>query len=402
MNKNMTDDVRGRSLEAALAGLDWMVRTQCDDQTDANRGRFPESYQCRESRINTYTTNWTNGVAVDALLAGYLHTQCAQYLDAAKLAVDYIKSLQFISHRQDPRTNGVFREETPQAPCAHPRDALTAAWALLDYGCVTGDDDATERSLLYADWFIRVALEKGYPYWTMRFDDQPWDPPYCGSFHSGGAFYFHRLYQVKGDKRYLDAMCTILDYYNTYHLDDSGKITVIVDRDTHDHLDGKVDQSLTWQMMHRYNDDFGALANLAAWKDLGDQKYLQAAERFCRHMINSQRADGGFGPEEFSVPSAGGTVLMELSAARAVGCDWADPDAIDKAAEYLHSIQWRAPGKSGDGAFIGFSNSYAAKHATATMRTTGYAVLALLRYAGKVDDFYFFGPANTAGQAGNK
>ncbi|NLF29351.1 MAG: hypothetical protein GX591_00525 [Planctomycetes bacterium] len=390
-----------QAVKAALAGLDWMVRNQCMGDLDGNHGRLPELYDCRTHRVMQWTTNWTSGVGVEALLAGYLYSGNRLYLESAAMTVEFIKTLQIVSDRVPRRIYGAIRECIPQTDYAHPRDALTAAWALLDYGRCAGDEDAVERAGLFADWFSTVAMEQGYPYWTARFDDKPWDPSYCGSFHSGSAFFFHRMWQVTGEDRYLDAMATILDFYNAHHLDEDGCVTVILDRQTFEKLDARDNPNDPWKIMHRYNDDFGTLANLAAWKDLGDQKYLDAARRFCEHMIRCQRDDGGFGPAEFSVPSAGPSVLIELAAARSLGCDWAAQQAMDRAADYVLSRQWLSPGRGADGAFLGYhyQGDYTQRGTIAVMRTAAYAVLSLLRYAGANDACYFFGPEGKADAA---
>ncbi len=191
-------------------------------------------------------------------------------------------------------------------------------------------------------------------------------------------------------------MRSILDFYNRYHLDVNGKEAVVVDRDTFETLDGKVDHPMKWQIMHRYNDDFGALANLAAWKVLKDATYHDAARRFCKHMYDSQRPDGGFGPDDYSVPSAGGSVLIELAAAKALGCDWVDESVIDKAAGFLVARQWRRPGRGSDGVFLTPAD-FDHEDNSIAIRTTTYAVLAILRYAGVDDVCYSFGPEKTTG-----
>lgn len=387
--------LRERALAAARAGLDFLVRHQVADAQSADHGRFPFCYELATHRVIARSTNWTTGIAIEAMLAGYGAFGDEDYRKAAGRAVSYLRSLQDLS-TLSPRVTSVFREVTPQSGMAHPRDALTAAWALLDWSALTGDADALWRARTYAEWFIAVGMEKGYPYWTVRFDGQPWEPTYCGSFHSGSAFFLWRMHQATGDERYVHAMRSILDFYNTHHLDEDGRITVILDRDTLAPLDGKADQRYSnpgWEMMHVYNDDFGALANLAAWQLTGEASYLDGAERFLRRMLAIQRDDGGFGPPEKSVPSGGGPVLMELLAAQALGHRWADQGRLDRAAEYLMSIQVRTgQGDPADGAFRGFSEQYILSDDTANIRAGAYAILALLRYAGVTDRYYFFPP----------
>lgn len=386
-----------QSLAAALSGLDFFVRNQISADDSADAGRFPYVYDCSENKIITMTTNWTTGVTVSALLSGYKHTGNEKYLDAAGKACSYIKSLQDF-HPSTPRVNGVFHESTPQSPMAHPRDALTAAWALLDYSLLINDKDGIKRAETYGDWFVKVALEKGYPYWTVRFDDKEWEPSWCGSFHSGSAFFMYRLYQETGKEKFLQGMCQILDFYNKHHMDNEGNITVIIDRESLKSLDGKADERFTnpgWEMMHRYNDDFGALANLAAWKTTGKQIYRDNSEKFLNLMCKTQRADGGFGPKEWGVPSAGGAIVLEMLAAKQLDISCPEYEmATEKAVKYLLKLQNIAPENPADGAFFGMTDNYEVSTVCGNARTAAYAIMALLHYAGAEDNIYSLSEIN--------
>jgi rhamnogalacturonyl hydrolase YesR len=387
------DTTTQQALKSAIRGLDFFVRNQITNETTADCGRFTYVYDCDKHEIVTMTTNWTTGVVTSALLVGYNHTGNEKYLAAAKRACSYIKSLQDFCPLT-PQLNGVFHESTPQTAMAHPRDALTAAWALLDCSLKTGDTNGIERAKLYGEWFLKIALKDGYPLWTVRFDDQEWEPSWCGSFHSGSAFFMYRLYQETQDQRYLQAMRQILDFYNEHLIDQTGHITVIRDRHTLESLDGKADERFTnpgWEMMHRYNDDFAALANLAAWKITGEDTYLQSTQNFLRLMSKTQRQDGSFGPAEWGVPSATGAVVIEMLAARQLKVDLPEQTAsIDKAVQHLLQIQKNAPGDQADGAFFGMTDEYEVSTVCANARTAAYAIMALLRYAGAVDNIYYF------------
>lgn len=381
------------SREAALRGLDFFVRNQISNDDSADKGRFPYIYNCHTHQTESLTTNWVTGTVVSSLLAGYRLTGNETYLKTAQAACRYIKALQDF-YPQTPRLNGVFHEETPQSPTAHPRDALTAAWALLDCSLITGDHDGIHRATVYGNWFEKTAMEKGYPYWTVRFDDQAWKPFWCGSFHSGSAFFMYRLYSETGDEKFLIAMKKILDFYNRHHMDENGAITVIIDRETLENMDGKADPKYTcpgWEMMHRYNDDFGTLANLAAWKITGEQSYRTSAEKFLSRMCAVQHENGGFGPEEWSVPSAAGVIVQEILAAKQLGICRPEYDrAAEKAVEYLLQLQHNNPDSPADGAFFGMTDSYELSDTQANARTASYAIMGLLRYSGAIDNIYFF------------
>jgi hypothetical protein len=144
-------------------------------------------------------------------------------------------------------------------------------------------------------------------------------------------------------------------------------------------------------MMHVYNDDFGCLANFLAWQIEEASEYLDAARRFLNRMVHSQRDDGGFGPEQCSVPSAGGTVLLELLAGIKLGYNWAGPDTIEKGMAYLRSLQVDDPSGPSDGAFRERDENGCCLEYM-VMRTQAYAVLALLYGAGADSDCCFVVP----------
>ncbi len=390
--KNQSE-LKDQAQAGAIKGLDFFVNNQLNNPASADYGRFPYVYNCENNEIITMTTNWTTGVVTSALLIGYQKTNNEQYLEAAKHATWYLKSLQEFSPLK-PELSGVFHESTPQTPNAHPRDALTAAWALLDYSLITDDKECFKRAELYGEWFIRVAMREGYPYWTVRFDEQEWEPSWCGSFHSGSAFFMYRLYQETGKSCYLKAMKQILDFYNQHLIDDQGRITVIRDRYSLESLDGKADKRFTnpgWEMMHRYNDDFGALANLAAWQVTGQQQYRQSAMNFLNLMQQTQRNDGSFGPPEWGVPSATGAVVIEMLAAKQLNLVSGEYDqTIAKAIPHLLQIQNNSPSNQADGAFFGMTDEYEVSTVCANARTAAYAIMALFRYAGAEDNLYFF------------
>lgn len=388
-------DNKARALEAARSGLDFMVRHQETSMVNANHGRFAFVYRCNEDKIDLQTTNWITGILVDSLLLGHQVFGDKSYLEAARRGVSYLRSLQDFNPR-DSRFFGTFHEDMPQSNFFHPRDALTAAWALLDWSIMTGCQDAAYRARAYADWLICYGMDGGYPRWTVSFETFEADPRWYGSFHSGSAFFFARLYTVTKDRRYLETMCQILDLYNNLNLTAEGKVNVIVDIETRKpipnaHTLPKLGWMVPegWIRMHEYNDDFGALANLEAWRLTKNPAYLQAAESFLGHMLRIQHADGGFGPEGWAVPAAGGSVLLELLAARKLGTSLDVSDAIERAVQYVLGLQIVAPGKPSDGAFVGFTEKYTIDRNFGNARSAGYAVLSLLHYAGATEPIYF-------------
>lgn len=375
-----------KALAAAKLGLEYYLREQNRDTASAEAGRFPFIADCVTNEIHEWTTNWTTGVVTSLLLSGFRATGDGRCLEAAGRAVSYLKSLQnFVPW--DKRTFGVLHESTPQTVMAHPRDALTGAWAMLDYGVLADDADARRRAQAYADWFRTYGMETGYPYWTVRFDGEAWEPRWFGSFHSGSAFFFYRMAQVTGQSCYADTMRQILDFYNANLLAEDGNIHVIREHGSLKVLDDCADPSWApagWIAMHKYNDDFGALANLAAWQYTGETKYRDAACRFLAAMRRQQKADGGYGPAMWqdSIPNAGGVILLEMLTARRLGAIRADYDeTIERTVQYLLDQQYLNPASRFHGAFHGMTGEYRVDRNFCNTRATGYAIMSLLSYA---------------------
>lgn len=370
--------------QAALLGLDYMIRNQVapDPRNDAllvfdsaDLGRYPLLYDLEADRVSLLSCNWVTGVVLEAMLSGYRFTGDQKYIESARLGVDSIKSLQFFSP-SNPKMNGAIREWTPQTKWNHPRDAATAAAALLSWYEHSGDDDALLRARAFADWFIEVAMEREYPYWTVHFESGDRNPEWYGSFHSGSALFLYRLFELTGCEKYRIHMLSILDLYNRNHLNPDGSINVIVDGKTGAVLDGEFGLPYTttqWETMHKYNDDFGALSNLAAYKITNDATYRNAVELFLGRMLKSQQTDGGFGQEDCSVPSAGGSVLLELLAAKSMGLEISSEEQIESVVEYLLGIQCLDKSSGAYGAFLDNKNE-------AHARTCAYAITALFQY----------------------
>jgi hypothetical protein len=387
--------LRKRALEAARRGLDFLVRNQVVDASSADCGRLAYIYDAEPDRPLSYSTNWMTGVGVAALLIGHQVFGDRRYLDCAGRAVNYLRSLQEFSPTL-PRFAGTFHEDTPQTDRFHPRDALTAAWALLDWSVVTGDEEAGMRAKLYADWLLEHGMDAGYPRWTVSYKTFDAFPRWHASFHSGSAFFYARMHTETGEARYLQAARDILDLYNKQNLMPDGSVRVMVDIERRvplaDHETPREVAPVGWIRMHEYNDDFGALANVEAWRLTGERAYLEAAERFLAHMMRSQRADGGFGPggeNGYSIPAAGGSVLIELLAARACGSELLVDDAVARTVEYVLGLQILRPGSGVDGAFRGFTKDYTLAPHISNLRACGYAIMGLLRFSGAESPVYY-------------
>ncbi len=385
--------MKNKCIETAKRGLDFFVNKQIVNSDSADCGRFPYVYNCKKGQIEALSPNWTTSILIEALLVGYNYFKEPKYLESAGKAVNYLKSLQRFSPFS-PECYGVFQEVTPQSDMAYPRDALTSAWAMLDYALLTDNSELVERSKMYANWFCQYGMADGYPHWTVRFDNEPaFERNWCGSFHSGSAFFMQKMYKLTGEVKYKNAMKYILRYYNEHHLDADGVITVMLDRNTFENLDdndGEGTPPKGWRIMHRYNDDFGALANLAAYNETGDVNYKDAFERFIGKMVRSQHNDGGFGPQQWTVPSAAGVIAVEIMAAKTLGIIGNELDGtLDASIDYIVNLQVR-DNEDSCGAFRGFTDDYVISSEAANGRTGAYSIMALLRYAGAEDNIYFF------------
>ncbi len=382
----MNEQLKKQSLEAALAGIDYLVRTQNRDRSSADCGRYPYIADCRTDGAESWTTNWLTGIIASVMLNAEAAAPGRGCADSAARAIGYVKSLQnFVPG--NPRAYGALHEETPQGVLAHPRDGLSGALGMLDFSEITGDADAGRRAEAFADWFVGYAMEPGYPYWTMRFDGGDWEPKWHGSFHAGSAYFLGRMYTATGNARYLDAARGLLGFYNEHLLGPEGDITVIRTHGTLEKLDDRTDLSWApqgWIMMHRFNDDFGALANMYVGGITGDDVFLRAAGRFLSRMRSLQRPDGGFGPDSWSqsVPSAAGCILQEMVEGRRVGLlDESFEETMAGAAGHLLKLQFRREGAKLDGAFRGMSGDYSVDPDLCNARATTYAIMSLLNYA---------------------
>lgn len=143
------------------------------------------------------------------------------------------------------------------------------------------------------------------------------------------------------------------------------------------------------QVADEDNANFGRLANLAAFRISKKEEYLSAAKCFLNRMLLIQRKDGGFGPEEYSVPSAGGSVLIELMAAKRLGFSIASKAQLNKVAQYILDLQINEPDSPAHGAFRGYDSNYKLGNCS-NCRTDVYSIMGLLRYADISDSYYFF------------
>jgi len=307
-----TEDRPGEYLERARQLADWFVSNQVVRPHLADCGRFADAVRVRGRQEQTrFTTNWNTGMTVISLMMAWQRTKDDRYLKSARMACEYLKTLQSLDAR-NPAAFGGFREDTPQTAMFHPRDALSAAWALLHFHLHTGDADCLWRAVTFTRWFERHALRRGYPAWTAYLDKGR--KPYWqrGSFHGGSPLFFFDLHAVTKNPGWKRVGLTICDTWLKLFPKPDGSIRVEIDAETGEDVTGKNKdlEHTGWQNMHKTNDDFTSLALLRAYRLTGDQKYLDAARAFLAWALTQQRPDGAFGDPP--VNSAAATLLMEL------------------------------------------------------------------------------------------
>ncbi|MBN1476459.1 family 10 glycosylhydrolase [Candidatus Sumerlaeota bacterium] len=370
--------------DAAMDVAEWMLRNQIQDWPDANNGRFLATHN-PETQVASYSDNWMTGASMMGMLMAYHRTEDERFLEAAELGASYLMSMQILDPR-DPVAFGAFREITPQYTWCYPRDALTGAWGLLWLFDETGDERLLDRVDLFIDWFKREAMADGWPLWEMNFRGEPHQcASLMGSFHGGDGAFFWDYYRVTGDDSHLeDGLRFIADGLIETFLREDGSYRIVWDREEGGIHDGVDDPRfpLSWQIMHRYNDDFSTVSLLAAHLHFGDEIYLERTEAFARWLISEQRPDGSFGSPPVSSASATGPIML-LDLHRLTG-DEEYREAAVRAGRHLMTLQeTESDDPRARGGFYGMAPPGTDEQHTINLRTSAYALIALLKLEGE-------------------
>lgn len=371
-------------LSRARLLADWFAANQVAAGSDANRGRFLDHVPTRGAAPRmARSTNWTGGMTLISLLMSWQRTREKKYLDAAWLAGAYLKSLQVLD-RTRPWAFGAIREETPQGDAFHPRDALSAAWGLLHLHMVTGAGVELYRARLFAEWFLRRAMRRGYPAWTAYADKKREPCWQLGSFHGGSPLFFFDLSSVTGEAKWRRLGLTICDTWIRTFLKPDGSLRIEVDPKTGKDLTGKGPNAghVGWQNMHKLNDDFTALALLRAWRLTGRTRYLEAARRFLDRVLSVQNPDGSFG--KVPVNSAAPTLVLELLDFSRIAREPSYRVAALRSVPHFLSLQeLKSRDRRFRGGFYCVHGAYVHNGRVALgVRTSAYALAALLRLEG--------------------
>src|SRR5574344_228037 len=154
--------------EAIGAAAQYLLANQVTQQSDANRGRFVGCVEEAANRADL-CNSWQVGGGLMALLAMFKRTGETNYLDAAEIAGHYIMALQVMDSRE-PRFYGGIREVTPMTAQFCPRDATTAAWALVWLYEATKCAEYLDRAILFAEWHLKYGMCEGWPRWWICMD----------------------------------------------------------------------------------------------------------------------------------------------------------------------------------------------------------------------------------------
>jgi hypothetical protein len=362
---------------------EWMLRNQVDHAWDANHGRIVWCYDS-ETGHTCLANNWLVGISAMGFLALHRHTGQERFLQAAIRAGRYVQSCQILDSHEA-RYYGAIRECTPQTDQFCPRDATSAAWSFIWLFKATGEEEFRHRAILFGNWHLRYGMNDGWPIWHIEMAPDKPNSYWAGAFQAGTGLFYRDLFAISDDPRYIqDGLKPIARRYITDFLTPDGQIIGVRDGLSGDRIDGHE------YGMHFYNDDFSAAMLQAASDLLADDRYRQAARRYVSWLAGQQQQDGSFGP---AYPSA---VPVSLMYFHDLGTHYSDPqllEARDRALEKLLSMQFRdTRNPQLEGGFNGTHESgWSApqpKSTTVNLRTTAYALMALLKLQGTDSDIW--------------
>ncbi|MHC4871770.1 MAG: hypothetical protein ACYTFY_07985 [Planctomycetota bacterium] len=373
----------------ALACAEWQLKNQVTDREDANRGRYIRSYD-KASEYLVYTGNWQTGAALMSLLSVYRRTGDSRYLESAELAGHYIMSLQVLD-KHDPRYYGVIRELTPQSMEYAPRDATTAAWALVWLYNFTGDNEYLRRAVLFGDFHLKYCMCEGWPLYASYMEKEFANFFARGSFQSGTGLFYYDLFMASEDPRFIEfGLRPIADNYLTHFVQADGQLTQEREIFTWK-MEGESEQKDVTVNMHMFNDDFGAAMLQTASDLFNDEKYRDGARRYAKWLSENQDEDGGFGNGKH--PSGVPTALMYFDELGKYYNDNTLLNARDKALNKLLTMQHLETGDTRlDGGFTGRYEGAKDFPGGGDMcvnnRTTAYALSALIKLESDTENIW--------------
>jgi hypothetical protein len=377
---------------AAERVADWMVANQVTDRLDANKGRSVCVFD-KTTDFYQMTTSWETGIMCMGLLAMYKRTGKPLYLDRAELAGRFIMSLQVMDQRQD-RHYGVFREVSPQAIEFCPRDATTAAWALVWLYETVKNPEYLDRAILFGNWHLKHGMCNGWPLHGVFMDGQFTDHYAKGSFQSGTGLFYHDLFMMTGDSRYIEqGLRPIAETYRKDFFYRDGGLVMYREVFSNKDISAAMSEP-SGHDMHKYNDDFGNAMLQAAADIFGDESFRETASKYALWLAAHQDLDGGFG--NGGAPSGVPVALMYFNDLGGYYKNTELLAARDKTLAKLLAMQYQGTGDQRlDGGFQGTMHNFDAaareKGAGGTsvdMRTSAYALNALLRLESNLENVW--------------
>jgi hypothetical protein len=272
----MTPKQREQMLEFCRLTGDWYMNTQNTAEhpwggvaNSADTGRFLYQYKPSTGKCGGNSV-WGQGVAIMGLLALAKRLDWAgdEYKKSAIAAAKYLLTLQILDQR-DERLFGSLRESNPQWDWIYPRDGATAGISFCVLYRETKDEEYLYRARLFADWYIRIAMNKDrWPAYSFDFikREGEWKTP--GVWQAGAGLMFYYLYKLTGEKRYLDEGLRPLM---------AGYKRICAKSEGLDELG---------------QDDFAAIAAMAACLTYTDAKLFSLVQKRVKVILKGQDADG--------------------------------------------------------------------------------------------------------------
>jgi len=385
-------------LDRALKAADWYVNTQVRMRRpdwDANHGRLVYTYHM-PTRRRILGLSWTQGRGIITLLSAYEATEKPEYLQTAVQAGEYIKHLQVMDNRSA-LSYGAIREECPASWYSYPRDAFEAGLGLIFLYRITADEEYLYRAKLFGEWIINTAMDETG--WTPgSFFLQGCDADKQSERHSfclgGGVPFFAYLAKATGDSKYMHkGFRPMVEHLkNTYVRDEDGVILVVAK--------GK---DLSKAMGHhaaveeRYqgvavNDDACGITMLVAYKELGQEEYLDLSIKYGDWMLADE-----YPRSTYAAAPLRALTLAELSAVSGEK-KYAQFAAESLVPEFMAGQMLGTGDPAVEGAFRGedepphyYGPKEAKREEFVNNRVTAYAANALFKLDGKV-----FGPYYSA------
>ena len=349
---------------------------------DMNFGRFVRNYKISERRIVHYSTNWISGMTIYGLAMLYDYFKEKPYLKAAVDGSFYLCALQNTLLPGDD-SYGAFNERTPVNRWAAARDSLSAAWGLLRLFRSSSKSEYLYRAEIFAEWHMKYGMKNGFPIAYYMFDEHK-SEDFLGSCQGGSALFYFDLYELTGKEVYRNIMLKIVDLYMEYFFNEDGSLDVIYDPQTGKR--GDKESNLPWSDMHKFNDDFGALAILSAYNLTDDNKYLNFTVKYLEWVMTQQHEDGSFGKFRHAVSSC--VAALNLANAYLITRRKDFKNAAYKALEHLEKRVVKAPGNMEiDGAILGM-DVCSVSDDMISLRVTMYAMYVYL-LMGLIEDTDF-------------